>query len=518
MEFGRKWDGTADLSMNLIHGELRNTDLLDGDYCSNITPDKKSHFKESGVLEADCLICHMNGYNFGPRNQQINQRNFRWAATVGAGLGKVKGAIFSFKDPDAPPGSPDFMAGAWNFSERPRVQYLWDDRNLFAREGRLRGSIISEEVLTANCLQCHKGPDEKKVGWKHAPDYDAHLKAGLGCTDCHDLVGSTQRERLEHQIAKGWHPLGSVRDDLDGVGMKTCYNCHLEGQYTATRDTMPAEAKDPTKKHEEKFPDVMFHFDMISCATCHSTKQPAMSGYLLDMSMGKQVWYTAATLETITWSDDFGKTAPQPWEPWITRFDAFNGLGEQYIPVVPKVAQWFGEKMDNQEIRPIILKYVAKAYSGLSQKTSVQVKNTDGKTVKKPTIATTEQIKDMILALTDMGFSNVVFVSDEIYELKDDKIVSYHDPFTAHPHNFPVHHNIVEIELQKTYGAKGNPDGCKDCHAEDSIFFTKKLITNVGRFLVEDYPVADKPNAEPQMENWGFKEVPIPDEIKDTKN
>lgn len=514
MEYGRKWDGTPNHAMNLIEAERRNVEKLDGDFYSNITPDQKSHFKESGILEADCLICHMRNYRFGARNQQINMKNYRWAATAGAGMGKIVGAIFSFSDPDAPPGSKDFMRGTWNLSKRPLVSYSWNDRNLFARDGRFRGAVISKDVVTKNCLQCHQGPDAKKVGWKHAPQYDAHLKAGLRCTDCHGLVGSTDKERLRHQIAKGWHPLGSVRDDLDGVDMKTCIRCHLENQYVKTRPGMPDKVKNPTKKHKEKFTDVMFHIDMISCAACHSTQQPGMSGYLLDMAMGKQIWYTAATLESITWPGDFGMNAPSPWEPWIIRYDARNYLGEQYIPAVPKIAQWFGEKMDNGEIRPIILKYVAQAFGKLPDKQFVQVKDVEGKTVKKPTIVKPEHIKFMITALASMGFRNVVFVSDKIYELKGNDLNSYEDHFTAHPHNFPVHHNIVEIDKHKTYGAQGKPKGCRDCHSNESLFFNKMLIRNVGGFLAEDYPVPKKPHAEPQMHDWGFEKVLIPDEIK----
>ncbi|MBN2284042.1 MAG: hypothetical protein JXO48_09150 [Deltaproteobacteria bacterium] len=517
MEYGRKWNGTADYSMNLVEGERRSVNPLDGDYSSNLSPDGKSHFKESGVIEGDCLLCHTKTYSFGARNQQINARNYRWAATAGAGLGKIEGAIFTYKDPDAVPGSKDFMVGTWNFSDRPIVSYHWEDRNIFDRSGRLNGSIISKTVATKNCLQCHKGPDEKKVGWVHKPEFDAHVKAGFQCTDCHGLVGTSGKERLEHQIAKGWHPLGSVRNDLDGMGMKTCAACHLEGKYRPTRPGMPEKAKNPSAVHQEKFPGAMFHFDMISCANCHSTRQPALSGYLLDMAMGKQVWYTAATLETITWSDDFGILAPEPWTPWITRYDARNGLGEQYIPVVSKVAQWFGEKTDMMEVRPIILKYVKKAYDGIPEPTLAAVRDVNGNAVKRPTIATDDTIKAMIEALTEMGFSNVVFVSDRIYELKDGVVVSYDDPFTTHPHNFPVHHNIVPVEKRMTYGSKGKPRGCYDCHSDTSVFFTKMIVSNPGRFLTQDYPTPREPNAEPQMYHWGFEEVPVPDEITDIK-
>lgn len=514
MEYGRKPDGTADFSMNLVESERRSTESLDGDFTSGITPDGKSHFKESGVLEGDCLLCHARRYQFGKRNQQINFKNYRWAATAGADIGRISGAVFQFSDLDAPPGSKEFLGGTWNFSDRPKVAYEWDNRNLFNRDGQLKGTLISKTVDVKNCLQCHKGPDEKKVGWVHKPEFDAHYKAGLRCTDCHNLVENTRYGRMEHQVAKGWHPLGNVRDDLDGVDMKTCRACHLEGKYRPSRPGMPESAKNPTKKHEEKFPDVAFHFNRISCANCHSTGQPGMSGYLLDMGPGGQIWYTAATLEAITWPDDFGKLAPAPWKPWITLFDARNGLGEQFIPEVPKVAQWFGEKMDNLEVRPITLKYVKKAFDALPSRTVANVRDVNGAQVKKPTVAREEEIRGMIEGLTGMGFKNVVFVSDRIYELREGKVVSYEDNRTAHPHTFPVHHNIIPLDRGTTYGKKGKPEGCLDCHSKTSEFFTRMLIRNTGRFLLEDYPVPREPNAEPQMIPWGFKEVPIPAELK----
>src|SRR4030043_2275494 len=59
---------------------------LDGDYY-------KARWTETGVIEADCLICHLPEYNFKERNQQLANLNFKWAATAGSGLGQVGGRI-----------------------------------------------------------------------------------------------------------------------------------------------------------------------------------------------------------------------------------------------------------------------------------------------------------------------------------------------------------------------------------------------------------------------------------------
>ncbi|MEN6469166.1 MAG: hypothetical protein ABFD45_09490, partial [Smithella sp.] len=61
MEFGRDARGRADESKTHVAGEAANPGALDGDYSSRFTPDGKSAFRQSGVVEADCMICHSPG-------------------------------------------------------------------------------------------------------------------------------------------------------------------------------------------------------------------------------------------------------------------------------------------------------------------------------------------------------------------------------------------------------------------------------------------------------------------------
>ena len=125
MEFGRKADGRRDLSKNLVQGEPVKPLPLDGDYTSRHTPDGKSRFRESGVVEGDCLMCHLKGYRLDQRNRQLGLRNYRWAATAGAGLGEIRGAVFAFNNPEAGPAVEGYDRGSWNFSTRPAVRYGW---------------------------------------------------------------------------------------------------------------------------------------------------------------------------------------------------------------------------------------------------------------------------------------------------------------------------------------------------------------------------------------------------------
>lgn len=717
LEYGRKAGGRADFSRTLIEGEKRSRSDRDGDYNSRFAPDGKSHFGESGVVEGDCLMCHLPGYGMDRRNTELGRRNYRWAATAGAGLGEIRGAVFTYSDPKAGSDSDAFAEGTWDFSGGPAVEYFWKNDRLFTKEGKLRGRVISKQVGSRSCLQCHREMEARKAGTIFEAAYDVHIAAGLQCTDCHPLAGGTKARRLRHNIAKGWSPQGTVKDRLDGVGMKTCAKCHLEGRYRAARPGMPKEAPNPAKAHREKFPRGSFHFALLHCSACHSTGQPGRAVYLEDFASGEESLYTADNLQRIGLADDRSAAAAAPWQPWMTRAERADG-NRSYVPCITRASQWFGEKLDNGAIRPIDLTSVRRAFRSVKGLTTAEVQDVKGNKVKTatvatetdmalmmralmglgfanvvfvadrvygpagdrivpleapppapsysfpayakalqwfgerqengeirpistqyvlqsfralegitmketkggtgrrtavPDVATGKDIRLAIRALTAMGFADVVFVADRVYEVKKDKVMSSEMPRglrppagaggraqakwfgerqaggsirpigTAHVRraledlrglsmievrnergqtvmaptvatekdiaamirsltdagfknvvlvgqriyemrggkltsreivkpvprpSYAVFHNVAPIEKKKTYGAKGSPDGCLDCHSDTAPFFTKLKILNVGRFLKENYPTPKEPNAEPQMYGWGMRSVP----------
>lgn len=508
LEYGRKADGGQDLSKNLIQGEREKPPALDGDYTSRLTPDGKSHFRESGVVEGDCLMCHLKGYRLDRRNDQLARRNYRWAATAGAGLGEVRGAVFT------PAGSEvsaetEPPKGDWNFVRRPVVQYAWDNRKLFTSQGKFRGSaLISKSVETDNCTQCHRPMDGQKSGTLYLPAGDLHLKAGLRCTDCHTLAGRTQNERLRHRIGKGWSPTATARNDLDGAGMKTCADCHLEGKYRPTRAGMPKEAKNPDNIHRSLFHKATFHFYLLHCTSCHASERKTRSVYLVDHSTGQPAWYSTDKAGLVTRPDEMKQMASELWKPWTDRHERVKGDGERYVPAVPKVSQWFGEMLSEGVVRPIGLEYVRKAAAGQKKLTTVEVVTHAGGKVKQTTVATQEDILLMIRALGAMGFKNVVFVADQLYELKKDKIQGRPVPALTRAVMFPIYHGNLPVSAKKTLGQKGNKDGCTDCHADNAPYFTKLKVRGVGKFLKDSYPVPKEPIAEPQMADWGMTGVP----------
>jgi len=200
---------------------------LDGDYY-------KARWSETGVIEADCLLCHMPEYDLKRRNAELAGLNFKWAATAGAGFGEVKGRV---------------AAG-----ERPIVAY---EKGKFEADGNVL-IHMAPEPRNETCLGCHAKPDWKKRGASYTVRTDVHMAAGLRCVDCH-AAGSRAadpriRDREAHQFGKGDDPSGWVRNDLDNT-VRSCENCHIDGWRTAPRAT-----------HAWLPP---LHMGKIACQTCH---------------------------------------------------------------------------------------------------------------------------------------------------------------------------------------------------------------------------------------------------------
>ena len=72
---GKRYDEwMSDPASGLSSGGDNN---FDGDYY-------QARWSDTGVLEADCLLCHMPEYSFSERKKQLGAWNFRWAATAGS--------------------------------------------------------------------------------------------------------------------------------------------------------------------------------------------------------------------------------------------------------------------------------------------------------------------------------------------------------------------------------------------------------------------------------------------------
>ncbi|MGQ9731607.1 MAG: multiheme c-type cytochrome [Candidatus Zipacnadales bacterium] len=228
MEFDRDGHRYDEWMRDPAHGLIPGGDNgFDGDYY-------KARWSETGVLEADCLLCHLPEYDNAARKQQLKGLNFAWAPTVAAGFGQVEGTVAK--------------------GETPMVTY---DTTRFDAEGRVAPHIV-RSPRNETCLECHAQPGWKKRGADYRARTDVHLRAGLRCVDCHAAGMSAADERIRgkelHQVGKGDDPGGHVRDDLDDT-VRSCASCHTTGYLGA-----------PVAAHKAFPAD---HLETIACVTCH---------------------------------------------------------------------------------------------------------------------------------------------------------------------------------------------------------------------------------------------------------
>jgi mono/diheme cytochrome c family protein len=288
----------------------------------------RGNWADAGILDVDCLICHLDGYDHLTRNNLIRgAARFGQAASVGAGLAT----------PDEL--SPDKLDYNTLMVSRDASNQLYLSHNLTFR--------IAGAPPQNNCMACHlpsmvvnenqvEKPDQWQKNFYTAlalPSLDPEnsdpllaanrksalyrndmLKRGatwrrdevhkfMECTGCHSRTSKTQAynpvsasETYLHSPGKGYDPL-KYPSPVDGT-VKLCEDCHVDyGDLNndGIRDTLafaPPEMKVyhaqagllakivPSARRvadaagsEEAF--VGSHIDIISCVACHVKKRYA---------------------------------------------------------------------------------------------------------------------------------------------------------------------------------------------------------------------------------------------------
>ena len=370
------------------HPELAQS--LDGDY-------HKAAWDKSGVTEADCLMCHLSGYNGQARTDQLSKANYRWAATVGAGLGVVDGSV---KD-----------------GQSPSLKY---NRALFASDGTVALKITRSE--DANCLLCHGEAEVKKRGhvWYDTRQSDFHTAAGMKCITCH-TSGS------DHQIRKG-HSYGVVlHDELDDPTL-SCEGCHLS----------PKSANKPVHKSLPKS-----HLAKIACVTCHVTEHNVAAVGVVDTTTGKGLG-----LPTVRGAKKYGETGT--WTPAYFRLkDGKIHSGNALLPA------WWGNRSGGV-IHPLHLAETARAYERV--KDVIKDDNGDGKPEANTEAEITAMLRSIAQTLQGGRFPTVTpaFVKgDKTWELLNGRLIAREYP-QASPLYWTFSHNVSTVA--KALGAGGCSD------------------------------------------------------------
>lgn len=426
---------------------------LDGDYF-------KARWSESGVIEADCLICHLPSYNFDKRNQQISKLNFKWAATSAAGLAKVEGSV----------------------ADNIPITVTYDVSKFDSQGHVLLKMVVSPRNET--CLTCHAQPGWKKRGADFRARTDVHIRAGMRCVDCHPAGSRADDPRIKgrevHQIGKGDDPGELVRDDLDNT-MRDCSSCHTSGEFGA-----------PVARHSFLPP---LHLKRIACQTCHIPEKLVMpiqvqasdvfnTDTLIPIG-GKQLW-TFYGVDG-TYRNHYGilnmmgydNKPTEKFRPVLVRYKGKIYPANRIHSSWPAIE--FMGKPGLMEPRPSDIYKMWKEHNGDPANHPELAKITDDNDDGVIEVNRPDEIDALITSvtkyLTGIGYpmegKRVVWVmNNRIYssgsEYREIPIESWEASAYGNVHKY-------NHDVQPAASALG-AGGCTDCHDSESPFFMKGVL------------------------------------------
>ncbi len=433
------------------HPELAQ-DPTNGDYY-------QSKWDKTGVLEADCLMCHLKGYNFKIRWYQIQHLNFKWASTAAAHLGEVIGTV---------------KAG-----QKPIVHY---DPRLFDAKGRVSLNL-TRKVDDKVCLSCHKFSDWKKRGVSWTAISDIHLRKGIHCVDCHSAGRLTLDPRIRgkerHQFAKGDDPGVKVRDDLDNsITCKACHDRGLKRFYMWGHKLLLGKC-----------------FDKLDCTVCHIPRHYAQAALIQDSTVfnkgdkipePKRVWtYYGQEGKYYNYYHDLLSFLPdQPAHFWTPALGVYKG---RVYPLNRTHSIWLGLKeKDKPGIMQISMHRLWEMWQEhfrdgkYPELNKIKDDNGDG----HPEVNTPPERQAIINALKEFfKDKGIKLGSREIVLVVDDRIYTdgIHYQTMAHPNYeaspyasaFKLSHDIAPREMARGYLS------CKECHRPKSEFFYRPVLVGL---------------------------------------
>jgi len=392
---------------------LRET--LDGDYY-------RSQWDKSGVVEADCLLCHLPGYDFEERIRQLEAGNYQWAVVAASRLAIVEGAV---KD-----------------GQTPVVKY---NLRYFNADGSLT-LPIAWPPPSENCLYCHSRSDIKKRGfsWNDIHNPDIHSQQGLACAACHP-------SELDHNFARGDENVSTVSPETKNT-IRKCADCHSTGFLGAT-----------VPRHRTVRP---FHLQRLSCEACHIPALHRVAALGVETSTG-QLQFTPNPPE----AKAFGEVAL--WRPVYERREQ-----KRIYPLNSVLVAWWGNLDKDGILYPLFLREHEAAWRLYADK----VKDDDGD--GKPEVNSAEEILAGLRAFAQSLAGNrrfqrihPVFVrGGKAWHLDEQGRLATldYDLTGLWRVEFSINHNVAPARM--ALGATG----CLDCHKAEADFFMGRRFLDLA--------------------------------------
>ena len=419
--------------------------LRDGDYTpiNAGNPLFGASWDKSGLSEADCLLCHLKGYQWKERAAALKGRLFRYGPTVGPGWANVKLS----------------EDGSGNQKmEEVEVDYtkkeVADFENLHLQ--------IVRKPLDENCWFCHGLSDGRKRGRQWGPDTDVHKAKGLTCVSCHP-------GDKEHNFAKGETLQETVRDDLDHT-MASCEDCHTKGK----------DKSAPKVRHAFS----PRHMKRIACQTCHIPFLTAPADLVVDHATGETAIHDTSKFLS---HDPMDPKKPVPEgvpSLWYPSFREFKG---KIVPVKSQIAIYWGDLDEKTNVvQPIFLWKIRDL-----KKPTFRDDNQDG----IPEVNSLGEIKAFLNALkrndrfgNPIALRPVLVKGGFLYQLNKKQEVEKIKYESSQIFDFSLSHNVMAGP--SVIGSKG----CSDCHSKKSSFFLRKM-------LIDPYDEKGKPVT---IESWEY--------------
>jgi len=433
------------------HPELAK-DPTNGDYY-------QSKWDKTGVMEADCLLCHLKGYNFKIRWSQIKNLNFKWASTAASHLGEVIGTVKN--------------------GQKPIVRYnprLFDEKNMVSL-------TITKKVDDRICIECHKFSDWKKRGVTWNAQHDVHLKNDIHCVDCHTAgmlaLDSRIKGKERHQFAKGDDPGIWVRNDLDNtLSCKICHNRGLKRIYMWGHKLILGKC-----------------FEKLDCTVCHIPKHYTQAALIQDSTVfnkdakipqAKRIWtYYGQEAGYYNYYFDLLSFLPdQPPHFWSPELCVYK---DKIYPINKTHSIWIGIKEpDKKGIMQIsmhrLLVMWQKHFEEGKYKTLDLIKDDNGD--GHPEVNTAQEREAIIKAVKafladekiDLGKKQIVLVVDNLLYIDSNhyKIL----PKTSYENSpyasaFKLTHDVAPKEKALGY------ETCEECHSPHSKFFYRPVLVRL---------------------------------------
>ena len=258
-------------------------------------------WKQSGIAEVDCFLCHIRNFNRVARDEQIRDGYFEWAITAtlqGTGIvasefgeltynpdafnedGSVKSSMLRLNEP-----APENCGQCHGFVGLGKNE---NNINPFLSHELLRGTKKFGRVWSSGKIKNSNvnidGKEQMDFAW------DIHAEKKLKCIDCHFSVNNPARKIREsrkvehlkylpvdfewedylqnpdHNFTKGHSYPESIREEHECT-MRSCNECHAAERVHKWL---------PYKNH---------HFRKLGCETCHIPRKNYWAYKQLDMTL-----------------------------------------------------------------------------------------------------------------------------------------------------------------------------------------------------------------------------------------